>query len=277
MSSLKFWIKVTRPIQCLLAACATWVIALLSNGPMWFTTEKLAAAGLMFVSTLGASVYHYGAANKMYARKTWDLVEVEYPKRLVLFGALCLVTAIAIAVFFLPAICIWITVISANIIVCYARFLSKHWATKNVVIAFVCTTPILIGWLSGHRMHPAIPYFAGFAFFGYWSREIIKDLQDIKANHGIRVTLPMWIGPKRAMLLASCFTVCGIACLVKISSIFFHAHVFVLMSYLAAVAIFAYVAFLLAKNSHVMRLPSLITLGNACLLLSAFGLRLARL
>lgn len=276
MSSLKFWIKVTRPVQCLLAACATWVIALLSNGPLWFTTEKIAGGGVIFLMVLGSSVYHYGAAHKMYARKSWDLVEVQHPELLVLLGYRCFMWAIAIAALFLPLSCMVITVISAIAIMCYAQFLSKHWATKNVVIAFVCTTPILIGWLSGHRMHPAIPYFVGFTFFGYWAREIIKDLQDIKANHGIRVTLPMWIGPQRAMLLALCFTVCGIGCLAKISSIFLQAPMLVLLSYLAAIGIFAYVAYLLAKNSHVMQLPSLITLGNACLLLSAFGLRLAR-
>ena len=276
MSSLTFWIKVTRPIQCIIAGCAAWLIALLSNGPLWATPPKISAGVIMFFCVMGSSLYHYGLAKKIYARKYWDLVEVDRPVLLVMLGSAAFLTAIVLALYYLPTSCAFIVILDALAIIAYSRKLSAHWTTKNLTIAFVCTTPVLVGWFSGHRLHPVVPYLIGATFFGYLAREIIKDYTDLKANEGIRVTLPMWLGVENALRVAAgCVTVC-ILCLMPVFSIIRQDAPLAYIPFTLAIAIFCITTLSLIKFERVRRMPSYITIGNACLMAATFILRLAR-
>lgn len=202
MTRLRWLFKVTRPVQFIAAALTTWGVALLSNGSDHFTTPKIAAAISTGMGVLGASVFHYGAANKMYARKFWDLVDVKRPRLLVAVGTLLMAASAGVTWRLLPNECFWLVVFDAIAILLYSRILSKHWITKNVAIALVCTTPVLLGWFSGHHAHPALPYIGAVAFCAYFAREIVKDVHDVRANRGIRVTLPISIGVKGALRIA---------------------------------------------------------------------------
>lgn len=202
MHSLHFWYKVTRPIQSLTGAIATWLIALLAGSTSWFAAAPAAGAGIIFLNILGASIFHYGAAKRMYARKKWDLIEVDNPVALTTLGFSVMALSNALAYAYLPMISFWITIFNTVAIVGYARWLAKHWSTKNLTIAVVCTTPVLVGWISGYNFHPAIPGLALTIFFGFLGREIFKDCQDVAANHGIRVTLPIWLGLRGAVRIA---------------------------------------------------------------------------
>lgn len=276
MRSLKFWYKVTRPEQCCIAGCAAWLTALLSNGPLWFTPEKIAAGLVMFCAVLGASLIHYGLANKMYARKYWDLVEVDRPDILVQLGSLAFLFAVEIALYFLPLPCTAIVIADALAIAAYSLKLSRHWTTKNLTIAFVCTTPVLVGWLSGHRLHPVVPYLICAAFFAYLAREIIKDYTDLKANNGIRVTLPMWLGVENALRVAAVCVVACILCLLPIIGIMQDSTPIAFIPFLLAITIFGLTAKSLLKLQRVNTMPSFITAGNACMMAVTLILRLTR-
>lgn len=196
---VRFLWKVTRPIQFLTAFMGTWCVALLSNAP---TSYRLYASLVMGLICLGASLFHYGAARKMYARKDWDLVQVNHPALLVLSGLAAFGGAVAISWRHLPWECMAITCFDVIAISLYARMFSRLWLTKNITIALVCVTPILMGWAIGSRIHPAIHYTLWAVFSAYYAREIVKDVHDIRANDGIRVTLPMVIGVSDALRLA---------------------------------------------------------------------------
>ena len=71
------------------------------------------------------------------------------------------------------------------------------------MIAFVCASPILLGWFAGHRLNPSVPYGITVTFFAYLTREIVKDIQDREANHGYRHTLPLWLGATTARKIAA--------------------------------------------------------------------------
>jgi len=202
MNTFRYLKKITRPEQCLTAALATFVVALLSNGPSWFTAEKIAAPITIALSVLGASLWHYGARYDVYAKKHWDVVTVIHPQRLLFFGCVSFIMSVVVAFLFLPKACTLIAFINVFIIVFYARRLDQYWPWKNLVIALVCTSPLIIGWLSGQHVHSIVLPMIIATFFIYLAREILKDIQDREANHGLRFTMVMDIGVKASLRIA---------------------------------------------------------------------------
>jgi 4-hydroxybenzoate polyprenyltransferase len=194
LSTLKFWLKVTRPIQVVLGGFAAWAVALLSDGPTWFSSPKIMVALVAAFSILGVSIWHYGARSDIYALKHWDLVIVKKPHELMLKGALSFFASIILAWIFLPYRCLMIAIMNMIIMLLYARFLDRYWPWKNIFIAGICVTPLLLGWFSGHRLSPIVPPMILATFFFYLSREIFKDITDIEANRGKRFTMVMHIG-----------------------------------------------------------------------------------
>ena len=230
MSTWNYVRKITRPSQCILAALATWVVALLSNGPQWFTEAKFAAAATIFFSVLGASLWHYGARADMYAKKHYDLVLVKNPSRLLHLGSVAFAFSIFIATLFLPWICIVIAILNMFVIFLYAKRLDQFWPWKNLVIAFVCTTPLLIGWMSGQHLHPVVFPMIVAAFFIYFTREILKDIQDREANHGLRYTMVMDLGVPASLRIA------GIQLIIAFGAMLYAHHFIPTSSILANVA-----------------------------------------
>jgi 4-hydroxybenzoate polyprenyltransferase len=194
VSVFRYWVKITRPTQCLLGGLAAWTVALLSDGPTWFTPEKIAAGVVIMLSVLAASVWHYGARADVYARKHWDPVFVKKPRILMCAGAGIFLASIVIAGIFLPMACVMIAILNAVIIMLYAKILDQHWPFKNLSIAVVCVTPLILGWFSGHRFNPIVPSLILATFFVYLAREIFKDVVDREANQGYRFTMVMDLG-----------------------------------------------------------------------------------
>jgi 4-hydroxybenzoate polyprenyltransferase len=195
MRSFVYSTQMVRPHLMLLAAVSTWVIAMLSNGPHYFTTAKVVSPIVMALLVMGASLYHFGAANPMYTRKSEALfLEPVVRKRLILAGLASLGSAIFLTFTYLNSTCQPIVLSSVFIIVAYPTLLSRHWLTKNILIAFVCASPVLLGWFAGHRLHPSVPYGITVTFFAYLAREIVKDIQDRRVNNGYRHTLPLTFG-----------------------------------------------------------------------------------
>jgi 4-hydroxybenzoate polyprenyltransferase len=199
VSTLKFWFKVTRPIQLILGGITTWIVALLSDGPDWFSPQKIVAGLSIAFSILGASIWHYGARADVYAKKHWDLVIVKNPIVLMCIGSFAFLVSIILALIFLPKECVIITIINAVVIALYAKILDRYWPWKNLSIASICITPLLLGWFSGHRLNPIVPSLVLAAFFFYLSREIFKDIVDLEANRGKRFTMVMSIGTPMAL------------------------------------------------------------------------------
>src|SRR3989344_8649149 len=109
-TGIRYWITITRPIQFVLGGTAAWIAALLSNGPLWLSTQKVAVGGVMSLSILGASMWHFGARADAYARKHWDPVYVTNPATLQVLGAAALAASITLAWQFLPAECLAVAV-----------------------------------------------------------------------------------------------------------------------------------------------------------------------
>jgi len=238
--SLAICLKMTRFRLAVMAAIAAWVAAMLSNGPHWLTVPKVAAPVIMFFGIIGASIFHFVVANPMYKRKNehWAIDGWWRKTSLAIFGLAGMLLAIGIATMYLNRYCQAVVAVDAVIIVCYAGLLSRYWLTKNLLIAVACVSPIILGWLTGHRTHPSMPYAILVAFFAYLAREIVKDVEDRHINHGRRITLPLWLGVEPARHIAGTVMLVADALLV-VSGPRLQEHAwYVLLAFLAALAVF---------------------------------------
>lgn len=190
--------KLTRPILPITSGAAAWIIARACGAQF---DQSVGVAISIALSTIGASFYHYGGANWMYARKS-DRLKFKDPEiiRLIGLGIFCL--SIAVAVIWLPKPCVLICLFNTLAIAAYSAKLSSGWTTKNITMSIICTTPVLIGWYAGTTTHSIVPWAIGLAAIAHLAREIIKDVKDILSNEGKRITLPMVIGPDNALQLS---------------------------------------------------------------------------
>lgn len=190
--------KLFRPILPLSSALAAWIISQACGAEVH---TSMAAAASIALSTVGASFYHYGGANWMYTRKS-ERLKFNDPQLVMLIGLTIFCISIAIAVQWLPKQCVYICLFNTLSVAAYSAKLSSHWTTKNLTMGLVCATPVAIGWQAGHVTHPIVPWAFSIAVIAHLSREMIKDVKDILANNGRRVTLPMILGTDKVLQLA---------------------------------------------------------------------------
>jgi hypothetical protein len=273
MNTYKWLYKVTRPVGFIAAGLASWVIAIVCNGPNIFSSNKIAAGAAMALNCLGASVFHFGAANRMYARKVWDVVPIEKPWKLVLAGACIFASSLLTAWKYLPSSCLCIIACNILILVLYARTLSSTWWTKNWCMAYVCSTPILLGWLAGSHPSPILPLATGSVFCLYWSKEIIKDVLDIKANCGIRVTLPIRFGIPGALRVGGVLAALDTAAVTGLAFSLKLPLISTIAIYLA-ISLFGFVSWRLCSGADPVKTNTMITVGSYCLIASILISRL---
>ena len=262
------WIcKITRPAVVIAGVLGTWVISISSNGHDLLALNKIAAATSMGFSCLGSSVCHYGIAHKVYKDKWYDPVSIQNPYLFVLTGLCFFVISILIPFATLPPRCVYVALSIPLAIILYGKYLSKHWTTKNLVIAAVCITPALMGWWAGSHTPEILPYAIGIIFFAYIAREVLLDIRDIRANKGHRITLPIKLGTTGAMRVA------GISVLI---SIFF---CFLLLCNTSgnlaasglittAACLFLYTAAILITKNMPANSKKLITIAVYCLIIA---------
>lgn len=192
-------------MQLTLAGVAAYAAFLLSNGPNWITTEKLAVFVVMALQTFSSSVWHYGARSDIYAKKWWDPVYVRNPWRLLMIGGTGFFLSILLAAIYLPAVCVGICIANTVIILLYAKRLDRYWPWKNLFIAGVCITPLLCGWYAGNRTSDIVMPLIIATYLTYFAREVLKDMYDIDANRYERITMVMdWETPRCLRIAGGC-------------------------------------------------------------------------
>lgn len=190
--------KLFRPVLPISSGLAAWIVSRACGAGV---EESSAAALSIGLSTIGASFYHYGGANWMYARKS-DRLKFKDPEAIRLIGLGIFCASVAVAVIFLPKQCVLICLFNTLAIAAYSAKLSSHWLTKNLTMGIVSTTPVVIGWQAGSETHAIVLLAICLAALSNLAREIVKDVKDILANEGKRITLPMVLGKEEALQCA---------------------------------------------------------------------------
>lgn len=107
-----------------------------------------------------------------------------------LFSGILFLVGISLA-FFINPLTLLIAIIFSFLLIIYASVLYKVKYLGNLVVAAGTAFTFIYGASVTESIPLLILVFAASAFFANMSREITKDLQDIKKDHGFKKTLPM--------------------------------------------------------------------------------------
>ncbi|HLF23356.1 MAG TPA: geranylgeranylglycerol-phosphate geranylgeranyltransferase, partial [Burkholderiales bacterium] len=166
-----------------------------------------------------------GAGNALNDFVDVDLDRVAHPNRPLPRGAIQPRAAlvVTIALFVVSVGCAgaiaWTTqrvdalllVLSALVLmVAYEARLKFFGFSGNVAIALLTGAPFVMGGIAVGRLEPALAVFSGLAVLANLGREIVKDVEDVAADTGVRRTLPMRIGIRSAARVAQASLVCGV-------------------------------------------------------------------
>ncbi|MFA5155320.1 MAG: UbiA family prenyltransferase [Patescibacteria group bacterium] len=254
--------KLIRPVLPISGGLAAWIVSQACGADF---RSSLAAALTMALSTVGASFYHYGGANWMYARKS-ERLKFKDPQVVMLAGLVIFCASVFIAVQWLPKQCVYIALFNTIAVAAYSAKLSSHWLTKNLTMSLVCATPVAIGWQAGSFTHPLVPWALAIAALAHLSREMIKDVKDIIANNGRRVTLPMVLGTDKVLQIAGSLLL--IVGAMMLSLLRFTGNLFQQSMVAIAVILFILTAWHLIYRKQASRSETVITVALFCVLLA---------
>jgi 4-hydroxybenzoate polyprenyltransferase len=254
--------KLLRPGLPLSAALSAWIASQVCGAN---TSTSLAASATIALSTIGASLYHYGCADKMYVRKS-DWYNFQDPKLLMILGLSLFCASVVVAVEFLPKTCVYVALLDTLAVAAYSAKLSAHWTTKNLTMSAVCTTPVILGWQAGNSTHPMIPLAILVAALAHLAREMVKDTKDIRANHGLRVTLPMLIGIPKVLQIAGILLV--VAAGIVISLFRYTQEPIAQAMFACSIAILLLTAYYLLKKKEPGQGETAVTASLFCLMLA---------
>lgn len=140
-----------------------------------------------------------------------------------------------------------IVLISLVLMISYEFRLKRAGLSGNLTIAWLTASLFLFGAVS---VGAAIPIWALFttSFLATAGREIIKDVQDMDSDRGMRRTLPMAIGAKRSIVLSSVLFLGAVA--VSPFPYLLHQFGYLFLGVVAvADAIFIYATFIQRKSA----------------------------
>ena len=207
VDKLKALVQLIRPLNALMAGAAV-TIALLAGAGLFADLSLLIPAILtaIFVAAGG------NALNDYY---DIEIDKINRPDRPLPSGVLSLrsvwtfsvlMFAVGIAFsFLLPFICIIIAVVNTGLLAWYASQVKKTGFFGNLMISYLVGSLLVFGAAAVGNL--VLGIFLGIcAFFTNASREIIKDLEDIRGDEQFGAkTLPMVEGKKKTIFLTSSF------------------------------------------------------------------------
>jgi len=125
-----------------------------------------------------------------------------------LFLSLILFASGIIISLFVNLICFGIAIFTLIFIYLYEVYFKNKGFAGNILVAFLSSMSFTYG--SSAIGYPLASVFLSIiAFLLFTGREILKDVEDVKGDEGIRQTLPMQVGEKNATFLGSLFIFAG--------------------------------------------------------------------
>jgi len=142
----------------------------------------------------------------------YEIDKISHPKRPLPSGIFKPISGMYIGIIFfvislvlsslINIFCLSINLIGIVLIFFYESSLKNKGLAGNIVVAFtVSLTFIYGGAIVGDLFKPT--FFSMITFFIFFGREIIMDVRDFEGDKKTRVTLPLIIGKKFAVYLAS--------------------------------------------------------------------------
>jgi len=110
--------------------------------------------------------------------------------------------------YFINWVCFGIVLFTLVFIFLYESFFKKMGLAGNVVVAFLSAMSFTFGSSALNQPFASV-FLSIIAFLLFTGREILKDVEDVSGDKGIRQTLPMNVGEKNAAIIGSVFIIAG--------------------------------------------------------------------
>lgn len=199
--------RLIRPANALVAAIAAWAGALLAGAP---------AAPSLPVAAAALAAFAFAAAGNV--RNDMGDVAIDrlaHPGRPLVTGEVSWLHARAMALgFYLFAlgaalqVSWWgflLVLAAVPVMEGYERWGKARGLPGNLAIALLAAAPWVLGAMAAGRVGPAALAVALLAALATAGREVLKDIEDARADEGHRRTLPMRVGARRAAHVAAGF------------------------------------------------------------------------
>jgi len=209
--AMRGYVDLLRPLNCVIAAFAILVGAVVAVGPngMGAVALQVSVAALVGFMFTGAG----NALNDYFDR---DVDRVNHPGRPIPSGRVSMTNALAFAIFLFTLAAVLgiftgllaFTVVLVNLIamVTYEARFKRKGSSGNIMIGWLVASLFIFGGAAAYGESTAalqrIAWLGLLAFLATLGREIVKDIEDV-AGDVDRRTLPMVIGVDRAGLLAA--------------------------------------------------------------------------
>ncbi|MFO7872276.1 MAG: UbiA family prenyltransferase [Candidatus Undinarchaeales archaeon] len=200
---LIYLFKSTRPLNIVMVTAGILITILIgteSLGSLRITVPALIAA--VAISSAGNSINDYYDI---------DIDKVNKPEKPLPSGKLkknemlyfsIILFALGIGVsFLLPYLCIFLAVINSVLLWLYASELKRSGFLGNIIISYLVASVFIFGAAAIGNLLIGV-FLAVVAFFTNASRELLKDLEDIKGDKEFGAeTFPMIIGSKKKTIV----------------------------------------------------------------------------
>jgi geranylgeranylglycerol-phosphate geranylgeranyltransferase len=210
--NLKAFVELVRPINCLMAALGTFIgFAVASSALQLNFPIAIAMAVAFLICGAGMAVndfFDFEIDKKLKPGKPIASGQVSTKAALV-YTAILFLAGNALAFYFLPLVAFVITLIFTIVLVLYSWLLAKAKYVGNFVVASGTAFTLLFGAsLVGN--FGAVAFLAAAALSANIARELIKDLEDVKADKGFKVSLPMLVSKKTVKLFVLFYSLVAI-------------------------------------------------------------------
>lgn len=195
MNKLKGFITLLRPFNCLMASIAVLIGFLVSAGFFLLVNE--------IVLLMASAFLVCGAGQTINDIADYKIDKKIKPTRVLPAGVVSLKEAkVFVVILFLIgnalALVVSITAFSVAVVFSlilffYSVYLKKWKYLGNLLIALSSAVPLIYG-ASIINNYLLVGWFAGAAFFASYSREVIKDFEDIELGERDKTSLPVKFG-----------------------------------------------------------------------------------
>jgi geranylgeranylglycerol-phosphate geranylgeranyltransferase len=204
---MKTLLALIRPINDIMSAFAVFISGVISAGwAMPFTTVAAASLGTFFASAGGMVIndyfdYDIDQVNKPYRPIPSGKIT---PRGALYFSAVLFVSAVICALF-TNIWCIIVGVPALLLMILYSWKLKRSPFVGNVAVAGLSGLALLFGGIATGSIQ-LVSILALIAFFASVSRELAKDVEDIKGDKaGGSRTVPIALGPGVTTQIAGIF------------------------------------------------------------------------
>ncbi len=213
---MKAYIEILRPVNCIMAAFAVGIGIQISGATLYFSKILLIVPLAFIVAFLIC-----GFGNVINDYVDYEIDRINRPSRPIPSGRISLENAHIYAIVLLISgnilaiplgeAALAMAVFNSIILYLYAwRIKNRGGLLKNITVSYLVASPFIYGGIVSGKPESTL-VLAALAGLANISREIIKDIEDIKGDSKYAKTLPSKIGIRKSSLVASIFLISAVA------------------------------------------------------------------